>query len=52
MCVLDEWFKGNFDTEEENLYPCWSSVVYVVSNDALGARNARAATTIAQKWKG
>ena len=53
MCVLDEWSRGNFETtEEENLYPCWRSVVYVVSHDSLGARNPQVATMIAEKWQG
>ncbi len=52
MRVVDEWFNGMFDSdEEENLYPCWRSVVHVVA-DGMGGRDASAAERIAKKYRG
>ena len=51
MCVLDEWVKGNYEIDDEDLYPCWRSVVYVIASD-LGGRNPAAATEVAESWQG
>ena len=51
MCVLDEWIKGNYESDDEDMYPCWCSVVYVIAND-LGGRHPAVATEVAESWQG
>ena len=50
ISIVDEWMKDNH--EEDKLYPCWRSLVYIVAEKAVGGEDAGAAKTIAESWKG